>query len=478
MSFPNITFWSHLLTTVGVEVCCVAALGFVAQRFFRPAVWRRTVWQITVICLLLLTASDLTGFGRGTAGFLFGHKRVVENRQTSGFTADESRNHGFIAAAAKLNHPPVTGSPALWWPGWIWLAGAVTVLGRMAAAQILLLALRLRREKISIHLLRERVMHVANCIGLRRKIGLLRMPRAISPMAFGILRPSIGLPPGFEEKLSATEQEAVLAHELAHLAAMDPMWFLLADFTSALLWWHPLVWWVRRSLHSAAELAADEATALVPDGPDALAKCLVSLGREMTAARGWGWVGINGDFRSQLGKRVERLIRMSGGTNRPPVSWIGAATRIVATILIVPTIVLLFGAFQSAQGQKADGLRSQLQESWNTSPGALLVLAALDDEPAATNQIHTIISPNSADAATLYTRAFRVDSKTFIRALKNVNATNFNTVKSTEAIRTELDEMLKAYFTAAGATPEPTQARWSFLMIVWVKSWFAPLCTI
>jgi len=378
MSFPNLTFWSHLLATVGIEVCCLAALGLVVQRFFRSAVWQRAVWQATVICLLLLPASEWTGLGRGAAGFLFGHRRVVDHAPASGFTVFKP---GLAdgPVAPELNSPAATARPAVWWPAWVWLAGAAVVLGRMVAAQVLLLTLRLRREKIATPSLRQRVADVASMVGLRRKVSLLRMPQTISPMAFGILRPSIGLPPGFETKLSATEQEAVLAHELAHLAGRDPMWFLLADFASAWLWWHPLAWWVRRSLHGAAELAADEATAVVPDGPGALAKCLVSLGKEMTAARGWSWVGINGGFRSNLGRRVERLMRLPGGVRGPLTGWAGAMARVAATIVIVPAILLLFGSFQAAQGQKQDAWLDQMRESWNSSPGALLARAASPD---------------------------------------------------------------------------------------------------
>lgn len=398
MSFPNNIFWTQLLVTVGVEVCCLAALGFVAQRLLRPAAWQRAVWQLTVICLLLSPASEWTGFGRGAAGFLFGHKRAAESAPAVGFTV--VRSEGADGPAAAFIKGPVAASrPPVWWPGWIWLAGATVVLGRMAAAQILLLALRLRRGRIANCSLRERVARVARSVGLRRTVVLFRMPQSISPMAFGILRPGIGLPPEFESKFSAAEQEAVLAHELAHLAAMDPLWFLLADLATALLWWHPLAWWARRSLHGAAELAADEATALLPDGPGALAKCLVSLGKEMTAAHGWGWVGINGGFRSTLGKRVERLTRMSGGARRPLGGWMGAAAMIAAAILIVPAIVLLFGALQSARGQQEDGWRGQLRASWNTSPGALLLLAAADDTEKEKLQIAT--PPLSNDTSSI-----------------------------------------------------------------------------
>jgi beta-lactamase regulating signal transducer with metallopeptidase domain len=381
MSFPNFTFWSHLLATVGVEVCCLAVVGFVAQCFFRRAVWQRTIWQIIVICLLLLTASEWTGFGRGVVGFLVSKKHVAQNAPASGFLKANPEIARRVART--LDWRPAALRPAVWWPGQVWFAGTVIVLGRMAAAQILLLTLRLRREKIADDSLRKRVLSIAKSVGLRGEICLLRLPESISPMAFGILWPTIGLPSGFESKFSVAEQEAILAHELAHLAAMDPMWFLLADLASALLWWHPLAWWVRRSLHVSSELAADEAAALVPDGPGSLAKCLVTLGKEMTAGRGWGWVGINGGFRSKLGKRVERLMQMPGSANGPLVGWVDATARIAATIFIVPMIVLLFGAFQTAQGESENGWR----QSWNTSPGALLLLAALDDTDKHTEDI-------------------------------------------------------------------------------------------
>jgi beta-lactamase regulating signal transducer with metallopeptidase domain len=474
MSLPNGAFWLHLLGTVGVEICVVAALGFVAHRFLRHALWQRAVWQAAVICSLLLAASEWTGFGRGTAGFLFGQKRVVENTQASGISTASSEAAGELVAV-RSNRPPAAPRSELWWPGWMWLAGTVIVLGRMAVAQGLLVTLRLRREKIASGPLRDRVEDVANRVGVRQKVSLLRLPKARSPMAFGIVRPSIGLPPAFEGKFSVTEQEAVLAHELAHLAVMDPLWFLLADFASALLWWHPLIWWVRRSLHVSAELAADEATALVPEGPGALAKCLVALGKEMTSSPRWGWVGINGGFRSELGKRVERLMQMSSGAKRPLAGRLGTAARIAMTILIVPTVLLLFASFQSAHAQKEDSWRGELRESWNNSPGGLLMLAALEDQQTerpsivVTNQVSagsasvvgapstpggtlpTIGSNKAQNAEILYnpgapdqplrSRVYHVNPKVFAQHLTNIIAQSLSL--------SNMNSMVWACFTAA-----------------------------
>ena len=378
MSVLNGEFWKHLLGAVGAEVGCLAVLAFACQRFLRSGFWRRAVWQTAVICSLALLASEWTGLGRGAANFLFGARQsptVAAPMNVPSLVAIRANEP--MTAAAKYSPPKPTVE--MWWPAWIWLAGATAVLGRLAIAQCLLLTLRWRSEGIDDAPLRTRVENVARRLGLRRKVGLLRMSNAISPMAFGIFSPTVGLPAEFETKFSAAEQEAVLAHELAHLAAMDPFWFLIADFASALLWWHPAIWWMRHSLHAAAELAADETVALLPDGPDALANCLVALTKEMTASRMAGWAGINGEFRSKLRTRVERLMRMPSDTARPLASRSAIVARIAMSVLFVPTLVLFAASIQSAYAQRQDDWRSQMRESWNSSPGALLMLAALQD---------------------------------------------------------------------------------------------------
>jgi hypothetical protein len=129
------------------------------------------------------------------------------------------------------------------------------------------------------------------------------------PVAFGVFRPSIALPPDFAARFSHAEREAMLAHEMAHLAARDPFWWMVSDAVVALAWWHPLVWWARCQLQSAHEAAADEASALIPGGPQILAECLVRLGRELTASGPARALGIGGNGpRSQLATRVKRLV--------------------------------------------------------------------------------------------------------------------------------------------------------------------------
>ena len=115
----------------------------------------------------------------------------------------------------------------------------------------------------------------------------MELPRLAGPVAFGSIRPTVALPESFACDFEPASQDAMLAHELAHLAAGDPAWQCLADLVAAVLWWHPLVWWSRGRLEAASE-SADEASLLVENGPNVLAECLVKLGGRLAQPRSFG----------------------------------------------------------------------------------------------------------------------------------------------------------------------------------------------
>jgi beta-lactamase regulating signal transducer with metallopeptidase domain len=396
MITPALAFWWRLFTTLALEVCCLAALGFAAQRLAHSAFWRRTAWQVVVVCLLAVAASEWTGLGRALAKHFAPRQAAAENKPAPNIGPAASGDPVAVQIGTRPA-PLEKETAAVWWPGLIALAGTVLLLGRTALAQGLLLALRCKRNTIAHGPMRESLARLSPRLGLRRKVGLRRMSALVSPMAFGVLRPCIGLPAQFETKFSPAEQDAVLAHELAHLAARDPLWFLLADLAVATLWWHPAAWWARQRLHVISEQAADQATALVPEGPDALARCLVALAKEMTGMEAWGWVGINGGgFRSNLGRRIEGLLQLSGG---PPPRLLGrgaGAIKMAAMLLAAPLTILVFGSIQASQGPSDETWQIQLEQSWRQSPAGLLLLAKRDDppQPKGTNLAENAAPPN------------------------------------------------------------------------------------
>jgi hypothetical protein len=215
------------------------------------------------------------------------------------------------------------------------------VAARVLSARLLLAVFRRRQRALGDAILSERVGAVARRLQIRRRIEVLEAPGLRGPVAFGVWRPTVALPVRFADDFVVPQQEVMLAHELAHLAASDPAWHLLADLVTAVLWWHPAAWWARHQLRAASETAADEASLLVADGPAVLAACLVELGRRLTQPHRAGWVRMAGSgFRSSLGRRVERLVRLGGRSWQPPSRMrlalalsVGAAGLLAAAIL-------------------------------------------------------------------------------------------------------------------------------------------------
>ncbi len=227
------------------------------------------------------------------------------------------------------------------WPAVFWLAAAVVLVVHIAWLRVLLH----RFSRVHARPVRDAELcslHRRLCVqmGIRRPVRLLEATGLAGPNAFGIFRPTVVLPSTFSEEFEPVEQQAMMVHELGHLASRDPAWQLSADVVAAVVWWHPLVWWSRRQLRAASEEAADEASLLVPQGPDALASCLVALARQMTDDRHQrlGWLPVKGaGFRSGLGRRVERLLNPDKRCWRDPsrASFWFASTALPIAMLVV-----------------------------------------------------------------------------------------------------------------------------------------------
>ncbi len=317
MNTPTTTFWWHLLATLAVEIGGLAVLAVAAQRLVRSAFWRRAVWQMAIVCMVAATVSEWTGVGRALADYLAPRQPTMETPAVAIIDPAPSGSFVAVPSVASPSPTPARRTRAVWWPGLIGLAGTALLLARTVLAQGFLCALRLGRYDIEDGALLERAEGLAARLGLRRKVCLRRMPALMSPMAFGLWQPCIGLPAQFETRFTASEQDAVLAHELAHLAARDPVWFLLADLAVAVLWWHPASWWARQRLHVLSEQAADEAAVRAgrTEGPGAMPG---RVGKEMANMGAWGWVGINGGgFRSNLGRGSKGCLNCPQNSPRP-----------------------------------------------------------------------------------------------------------------------------------------------------------------
>jgi multidrug efflux system membrane fusion protein len=70
-------------------------------------------------------------------------------------------------------------------------------------------------------------------------------------------RPRLLLPQELWDRLDDTQQDAILAHELAHLKRRDHWVRRFETVVMGLYWWFPIAWWTRRQLTRAEEECCD-----------------------------------------------------------------------------------------------------------------------------------------------------------------------------------------------------------------------------
>ena len=90
---------------------------------------------------------------------------------------------------------------------------------------------------------------------VRWKENVYLSDRVTSPALYGILRPRIILPIGWEGR---EDLPLILAHERAHARHADNLWRILAFLTVAVHWFNPLAWILLRVALSDLELYCDE----------------------------------------------------------------------------------------------------------------------------------------------------------------------------------------------------------------------------
>ncbi|MFN0014662.1 MAG: M56 family metallopeptidase [Saprospiraceae bacterium] len=196
----------------------------------------------------------------------------------------------------------------------VWLPGFVFFLLRLATGLHYVHGLRSRQNRPAEARWQERLRELATRIGHSRPVGLLESALVRAPMAFGFFKPIILLPIGMTNQLSPAEVEAVLAHELAHLARRDWLFNLLQTVIEAVFYFHPAVWWIAALIRAERENCCDDTAVALTGNRLAYAKTLARL-QEMArpAVVPAPALGLGGSptllyRRSSLLERIKRIL--------------------------------------------------------------------------------------------------------------------------------------------------------------------------
>lgn len=261
---------------------------------------------------------------------------------------DESTPRGEDDLALGAAQPSSTGSPARspLWAGvlgadWRSLAFGGCVLGALAGLFVFaLLWVRLSgclrgRVPLTHGPMVEKLAALRAKAGLERRVRLSVAPSLAAPISMGLLRPEICVPPRALLELSDEEQEALLAHELAHVVRRDPLWLAVCRLCEGVFFFQPLNRVARRELEDCAEFLSDAWAVRQTGLRYSLASCLTRIAEWIIGERRALPAPAMAQGRSRLRHRVELLLDESAGSivERRP-AWLAPACAGVGAALI------------------------------------------------------------------------------------------------------------------------------------------------
>ena len=233
------------------------------------------------------------------------------------------------------------------------------LLGVAAMTLRLLLALRggqrLRRRAVPVtesHVL-DALARQARRLGLRREPAVAWCHSVVTPAVVGVVRPAVLLPVALSTGMSAQQIETILAHELAHVRRLDPLVNVLQGLVEALLFFHPVVWYVSGRLRAEREDCCDDMVVAAGGAPVDYVRSLVRaaelglLGNEGAVPPGVSALAAVGRP-SELRRRVARLLQ------REPAPQLRVSPAPVVLLLAVAGVVTA-GAWYQVAGAQSPG---------------------------------------------------------------------------------------------------------------------------
>ena len=215
----------------------------------------------------------------------------------------------------------------------IWLAGCVTLLAlwlskrrRFRLALLVAGSAASDREK-------QALDRVRSWLGIKRQIDLSLLPGTVEPGVWGVWRPRVFLPQSIANELTDAELEAVMMHEMVHVARWDNLIANLHRFLCCVLWFHPLVWLLDRLLLAERERACDEEVIRLGGAPEIYASSLLKV---LRFCLGWSVVGVSNATGSNLGRRIDRIMTIPGQVNIS--AWRRIAVGSIAVLVITLSI--------------------------------------------------------------------------------------------------------------------------------------------
>jgi TonB family protein len=315
-----------LLAGVSVRVAVLAALAWVVLFVcrVRRADLRHAVWSLVLIAMLLMPL----------VAWLTPSLTLRVGRPTAASDVTPSLQVPLEVSATALGAP--ASMPASEWArrNWqsivvaLYAAGVLVMLGRLCYGYALARRLGQSSKVIEEPLATRIPVSETDCITV--------------PVTIGWVKPQILLPRDWRE-WSDGKLRAVLAHESTHVGRGDYLVSVLANLNRALFWFHPLAWWLERTLITNAEQACDDQALGLTGDREQYAGALLDMAAAVRAGRGrlvWEAMAMArpNDVRRRIELALDETRRLAPGLSKArwaalalacaPLAYSAAAVRL------------------------------------------------------------------------------------------------------------------------------------------------------
>ncbi len=282
----------------GALIGLLAALALHTLRNVRPQARYAVACLALLACVLVPLVSMIAQFVATSSSPM--HEMASVNLQ--GITGADGS--GPVLGRAS---PVARFDAALPWIVALWALGTSVLSLRMALGLAWIRSLCQAPQGAEQAAWQVRLDNLAMHFDLRRRVALRLVDSLDSPISAGWWHPVVLLPASLLTRMPTDLIEALLAHELAHIRRHDYLVNLLQNAVEAVLFYHPVTWWLSHRIRIEREQVADQLAAEVACAPRSLALALSELAdlhrarpalHLAQAARG-----------GQLLSRIERLVR-------------------------------------------------------------------------------------------------------------------------------------------------------------------------
>ncbi len=211
----------------------------------------------------------------------------------------------------------------------LWLMGVAILSARLAFSGARIASLRRSNGPADDRLV-ELAGALARRMGTKRAVRLLVSSLPTGPSLAGWIRPVILLPVSAIVNLTPDQLEAVLAHELAHLARYDDFVNIVQSAVETVLFYHPAVWWISARIRYERELCCDDRAVRICGDPVCYARALTALERLRVRAPRLALGTTDGP----LGFRIRRIVN-AGRQEYMPSGMCGMFALGLAVALVV-----------------------------------------------------------------------------------------------------------------------------------------------